>query len=72
MQGNTIVAKRDKHGFYHVKCAPQDAQPFTPNDEEDPYDPELVRRACIECGRWILDGKRWDAYMEYMEVRQKA
>lgn len=72
MRGNTIVAMRDRHGYYHVKCASQEAKPFTPDDEEEIYDPELVRRACIECGRWILTGKRLDAYWEYMNVRQKA
>jgi hypothetical protein len=68
----TIVAKRVGTGdYYHQGCAPDGAVEVKAGNEQEMHDPELMRRACIECGRWILTGARALLYQDYCEQQAK-
>lgn len=69
----SVIAKKEGDLFYHPRCAPEEATDWHPVDESDPYDPEVMHRGCIECGKWIVGESMFDPLWDvFKKMRQKA
>lgn len=65
---DTVIARRNGDDWYHLECAPSDVPDYRAGDIEDPYDPEIMRRGCLECGDWIITNKTWQLCWDFLET----